>query len=674
MLRRTRSYVGSARNRNVPSHAAKVAQRSVTSLAERSAFSLAQRSARLLPQHRTFLLALVCTAVSFGAATLDAQVRADSARTDSTRRPGAPVVDSAAQRKALARRDSIVAFIKADTIKSPLARFETPKSFEVEDRLRFTRDQILSSEALSLVDLLDRVPGVTSYRTGWLASAQLAAYRGDFSKVRVFIDGVELDANDPRSNGIPDFTDVPLWTLDEIVIERSASEVRVWCRTATQNRTTPYTRTDIFTGDLKTNGFRALFGRRFRDGLALQFSGQQLATQQGRVTAFGGTPASGKGDGANSTLTARLGWARKKLSADVYAVVITRDRDDQAGRDSTPAIAAFRGSRREAYARFGYGDTTGGFWGQVILSTLRTRLDGIRSAAETDTTVHSDTTRSREQKILAFGYSTRDVQLSFIERLRTFSGKAWHSPTARASYSRGIMSGGVFLERQALDSSKHIDAAIRIAPNDRSAISFSNTTRGFDKEVERKNETVTQAQAALRLGTTWFSGGVIQQSASEQKAPTLLVGNVTTVSSLKSTGFMFGAHGGIYKDLRFDVQGVNWRDGKVYRPQFSLRSDVGLTSNWLSHFPKGQFTVNAHLIHELRDPVTFLYPGKDALSPRAVASERAQITTFLLELRIQRAVIFYHFHNVSGQPYEYVPGIVMPRQVQYYGMRWEFWN
>ena len=326
--------------------------------------------------------------------------------------------------------------------------------------------------------------------------------------------------------------------------------------------------------------------------------------------------------------------------------------------------------------RLAYGDTTGGLFAQLILSSLRNRLEGIRSAADTDTTKHSDTTRSREQKILTVGYSTRDWQLSFAERLRTFDGKNWHSPAARASYVRGILSGGVYLERQALDSSKHIDAAIRIAPNDWSALSVSHTTRSFDKELDRPNELVTQLQGGLKLRGKWLTAGVMQQGASEQKAPTLLVGNVPTISSLKSTGVTFGAHGPLYKAVSFDVQGVRWNDGKAYRPQFSLRSDLGLQTNWLSHFPKGQFSINLHLVHDLRDPITFLYPsvGDDQTTLKVIASERTQVLTTLLEIRIQRAVIFYHFHNVTGQAYEYVPGIVMPRQNQFYGVRWEFWN
>ncbi|MEP6765436.1 MAG: Plug domain-containing protein, partial [Gemmatimonadaceae bacterium] len=195
---RARSHVGCARE-GAPG---------VTTLSLRTQFPAT---------HRFAVFSVLTIALLLCTSSVNAQTRADSARADSLRRPGASQVDTAqkrlvapidtiAERLLKARRDSIIAFRKGDTIKSPFARYETPRSFDADDRLRFTRDQILQSEATSLVDLLDRVPGVTGYRTGWLASVQLAAYRGDFSRVRVFIDGVELDANDPRSNGIPDLT------------------------------------------------------------------------------------------------------------------------------------------------------------------------------------------------------------------------------------------------------------------------------------------------------------------------------------------------------------------------------------------------------------------------------------------------------------------------------------
>ena len=640
------------------------------------------------------LLLLGAVGLSISASAASAQTRADSLRAASLRadslrraaapvdtaRPRVPLLDSAAQARAQRRIDSIAAFRRGDTIKAPLAQFEKPLSLDVDERLRFNRNQILTSEATNLSELLAMVPGVTHYASGWLASAHLASYAGDFSRVRVFMDGIEMDANDPRSNGIPDLIDVHLWLLDEVVIERTAGEVRVWCRTASTTRMTPYTRTDVFTGDLNTNGFRALFGRRFRNGMLLQVNGEQFATQQGRQSQFGTTTAVGKGDGGNQTLNARAGYARRKWSADVYGLVTTRDREAQAGTDSTPPVIAYKGARREVSTRLAYGDTASGLWSQVVFNSLRTRLEGLRAKADTDTTIHSDTTRSRDQKMFAIGYRTNSLQLSFTERLRTFNGRAWSSPAIRAGYTSPWLSAGVFAERQAIDSSRHIDGSVRVSPVPWATASFGQSVRAFDDGTavdssRRRNETQTRVEGGVSWRDKWLTVGAIRQSTFLQKPPTLVTGSSTSrFFAEASTGLTFGAHGKIYRDIGLDLQGVRWDNAIFYRPQFSTRTDVALVTNWLSRFPRGEFGVNLHVIHELRDPIPFSYTNETNKQQVAVTSLRAQIYTTLFEIRIQRAVIFYHFHNMSGQRYELLPGIVMPRQVQMYGVRWDFWN
>jgi hypothetical protein len=46
-----------------------------------------------------------------------------------------------------------------------------------------------------------------------------------------------------------------------------------------------------------------------------------------------------------------------------------------------------------------------------------------------------------------------------------------------------------------------------------------------------------------------------------------------------------------------------------------------------------------------------------------------------LEIRVQTAVVSYQFRNVlQERRYRLIPGFVMPRQTQLYGVRWDFWN
>ena len=92
----------------------------------------------------TAAITMLLTVTSFS--TVHAQVRPDSIRTDTLRRPGAPLdsqvapgvtADSAARELRQRRIDSIAAFRRIDTIKAPFVNFEKPRSFELDDRLRF---------------------------------------------------------------------------------------------------------------------------------------------------------------------------------------------------------------------------------------------------------------------------------------------------------------------------------------------------------------------------------------------------------------------------------------------------------------------------------------------------------------------------------------------------------
>ena len=45
-----------------------------------------------------------------------------------------------------------------------------------------------------------------------------------------------------------------------------------------------------------------------------------------------------------------------------------------------------------------------------------------------------------------------------------------------------------------------------------------------------------------------------------------------------------------------------------------------------------------------------------------------------LEFRIMSGTVFIQFSNLVGKVYYTAPGYMMPRMLQYYGLRWEFWN
>ncbi|HEX5830608.1 MAG TPA: hypothetical protein VFY16_06490, partial [Gemmatimonadaceae bacterium] len=135
----------------------------------------------------------------------------------------------------------------ADTLKMPIAPAPAPISLAVGEAYTWDREALFASGALTLLDLLERLPGITGYRTAFLLGPELAAYQGSFGRIRVFLDGIELDPLDPRLAGQTDLSALELWTLEQLTLERAAGELRVHARTWRVDRTVASTRTDVST-------------------------------------------------------------------------------------------------------------------------------------------------------------------------------------------------------------------------------------------------------------------------------------------------------------------------------------------------------------------------------------------------------------------------------------------
>jgi hypothetical protein len=609
--------------------------------------------------------------VAVPAPASDLPQRRESAAADSA------VQDSIVRARILARTDSIRKIIAGDTIKAPLARYESPRPLEVTERLRWRRDSILATGALNLADLLDRVPGVTTYRSGWLAGLHAATYNGDGSRIRVFLDGVEYDGIEPRNGGMLDLTDVPLWNLDEVMIERAPGEIRVWLRSMTGTSTTPSTRVDIFTGDLNTNAFRAFLSRRWRNGFAFQFGGQQIATQSGRVSAFGGaeTATRLRSDGEMQSFYVRMGWSRRKWSADIFANAISRDRDGHTPRTDYLALPGFDGQRRDAYLRLGYGDTASGLWSQAIVSAVRTKQLGSDTTiiSETDTVrIEGDTIRGQTQHVLALGYRASWWSASLTNRIRPTNGTLRQAPVLRGQLSWWKLDAGAWVERGGRDSTNRSDLFARVRPLPWMTLLVGRSTRTPDDSTGRPTAASLRAEAAVRFKRLWLGGGVIRDDGTTYGSIPLIGASPAVIAANPATGITASVHGRLYKDLQLDVQAISWDAAQFNRPKTQFRTELALVSQWLRKFPKGQFGFNARLIFDSRSSVPFFYgPEED---PAKWTTEPAMVATGLLEIRIMRGTLFYQYRNLTGGQYEQIRGITMPPAVQMYGVRWEFSN
>src|SRR5690606_30192480 len=111
--------------------------------------------------------------------------------------------------------------------------------------------------ALTLLDLLERVPGVAGFRSGvFLQPAAAAVAGGTAGRLRVEIDGVVLD---PLLAPSSDLTAIALAEVDSVVIERRLDALVVRLHTIEPHDPLPVSRVEAGTGEPNANLFRGLF-------------------------------------------------------------------------------------------------------------------------------------------------------------------------------------------------------------------------------------------------------------------------------------------------------------------------------------------------------------------------------------------------------------------------------
>ena len=571
---------------------------------------------------------------------------------------------------------------KGDTIQAAFGRMPLTQTADIGPQYQWDREQLYASGAYTLADLLDRIPGATSFRTGWLASPKFVAVSGDLQRVRVFYDGLEIDNLDTRNGTLLDLNTIDLFTLEHVAIERFGNELRVHLRTWRVEKTSPYTRTDIFTGDEDTNIYRGFYGKRFGSGFGLQLGGQQWSTRSNR---FGG------GGDALSFL-GRVGIARKRWSVDAYA---TRRNAARAVQpifgDAGLFLQQYEGTHTVAYLRGAIGNQSGGPWAEAIASYMRlgeesnfvseAEAPGLRLRADT-----TDTTTKRAQYLLIAGITRGSLRASVSDRIRGFSGDIHHSPEVHLALDGKFGIVDLKGERDGMRQRTRFDGAVRLTPLPFLAVAAGVSYESPDNEESGdaipipEGETPppvelnfpkslsARLEAGVRLRNPWLIAGFLTRDTAVLEAPTVIDSAYQVRSVGRRSAFFGGLRGKLYKDLNIDVVATRWDSAAFYQPQFQARSELNLNTRWLRRFPSGTFGLKLAAIHEYRGDVRF--PVADGF--REAAS--SNMTSGIVEIRILSGVASYQARNIFARNWQIFPGYFMHRTINIYGIRWEFWN
>lgn len=168
------------------------------------------------------------------------------------------------------------------------------------------RQELARSVTLSLLELLERVPGLVAVRTGGIGMpAGLGSLAGAGGRVRLLLDGYELD---PLTSATIDLQQIGLVDLERVRVDRTLTETRIelFSRRLADER--PFSMVEFGTGDYDVRVLRALFLRPIGERVIFAFGGDLVDSNGIPVR----DPAGGVLRGAQFALTsgfARLSYA-----------------------------------------------------------------------------------------------------------------------------------------------------------------------------------------------------------------------------------------------------------------------------------------------------------------------------------------------------------------------------
>ncbi|HYN81103.1 MAG TPA: Plug domain-containing protein [Gemmatimonadaceae bacterium] len=554
---------------------------------------------------------------------------------------------------------------KRDTIKARFGRSRDPVTADIGPQYSWDREELFASGALTVADLLDRIPGALTFRSGWLASPKFVAVNGAVDRVRIFYDGLELDNLDARTAPLLDLNTVQLWTLERVSVERLGGELRVHLRSWQVERTVPYTRVDVSTGDEDSNLYRGYYGKRFQNGAGVQFAGQQFNTNSAR---FGGG-----GDGLS--LLGRVGTGGAHWSVDALAIRATRKRVVQPTFGAGQSLPGYSGTQTLAYLRAAWGRIGSGPWVEALASVNRLQEDSRHVTAATAASLRiipdsADTTSRFQQYVLSGGFARGPARLSAMHRVRSRDGVTTHSPSGRFELDWRYALVSVFAERDGFHGANRADIVARLTPVPFAAITGAVTRSTDTRDELTRGPDINSAriEAGVRVFRTWVSAGFMtRDTALLQPLRVFDTSYVATSAGLRSGSFL-AIRGPIIGALGADIIATRWAASDAYRPLQHSRAEINFITSWLSRFPSGNFGIHAAVIHEYRGIARFPVAQGD----RTAAS--SNVFMGLLEIRILRGTISYQVRNLAGLLHQIVPDFYMHRAVNLYGVRWEFWN
>jgi hypothetical protein len=530
-------------------------------------------------------------------------------------------------------------------------------------RTVFDRDALWFSGALTLGELLERVPGAMLVRAGWYGRPEVIHYAGQgATSVVLVLDGFALDPVGRDSTGL-DLSQVNLGLLRRVEVEVLPSQLRVYLFTDDQAVRRARTETSFATGDAGTSSYLIRYLNRWKNGTGLGLGVNYLATN--------GAPAS-PGRSSELGLWAKGSWVPAPRFGVAYQVLsrsVDRDSFGLLGLAGPITPPSGKARRTDAFFRGFVASRADG---------MGLRFDGlVGSTSYRDTSAALD--RDQLQAAAIASYRAGHWSSELTARVRDNPTPMELQLRAAASPFAPLTVAGYLLRRSHLAGRRSQEGAVEAELRPWPALTVHAAARSRDEVA---------APAYLTDGA--------------QRVTDVSAG-VSLTTRPVDLDLSFARHGAyappVYGTFGDIVPGYPDLGVRTATVTFAVRPTAYFTvSGWYRH-PLDRVTSAYEPPHHSRIWATFrsrLLPvlrrgafdfvaegglegwshgalGVDSTGGR-VELKGATVLDWRLELRLLGAALFWTFRNADVERYYVVPGVFMPRVMQRYGVRWEFTN
>lgn len=553
--------------------------------------------------------------------------------------------------------------LKPDSLRPVLPPFgNRPGPLPVSRRYVFTPNDWRWSGALTLGELLRRVPGVFLARPGWFGQPEVVTYAGQGAgSVEIYWDGFAVAPLGLERHGF-DFGLYDMGLFRRIEVEVSPTVLRIYLTSDTPYARRPRTEVSFSTGDAQTNAYRIRYLNRWGSGFGLGAG----------VTYFGTNgPNTAPGHVGELGLWGKATWMPSdRLGVEYQVASYSLQRDEFSSRVSSGSLPGVDVRRTDSFVHTFAATRPGGM--------------GWRFDALLGTSTFRDTAKtlnaSVSQATAALGYRAERWSAELTARLRDGSdpfdlqARVAVSPvrpvTLAATARRvWVLGGGEYLEAGA-DAEVRPLAALRLYGSarlrrisDTSLVTVDTTQRvadwsgGFTADLGR----VFSLDASLGVHNP-IAAPVLGAFATQ--IPQAAQGGATTASvAYEIRPWRFLTLGGWYRHPLDS-------DSVAFEPPHHSLTRATFHSAFLPHFRRGVFDVMGQLELEAWGSGTV---GLDAQGD-PIRLQGESIWNLHVQVRLVGAIFYWTMRNIAIKRYQVIPGFEMPRAMQRFGIIWEFTN